>query len=111
MTRTSVEPGPPLAINLDRDDVTLLPFIYWPVTPDFPALSAKARAKLARYISTGGMTLFDTRDGDRASALSAARAGDARSRRTPAHPGRRARAATGAAADGPRADPLLLPAE
>jgi hypothetical protein len=68
-TRTSVEPGPPLAINLDRDDVTLLPFIYWPVTPDFPALSAKARAKLARYISTGGMTLFDTRDGDRASAL------------------------------------------
>jgi hypothetical protein len=67
--RTSVEPGPPLAINLDRDDVTLLPFIYWPVTPDFPALSVKARAKLARYISTGGMILFDTRDGDRASAL------------------------------------------
>ncbi len=67
--RTSVEPGTPLGINLDRDDVTLLPFIYWPVTPDFPALSVKARAKLARYISTGGMILFDTRDGDRASAL------------------------------------------
>lgn len=67
--RTSVEPGPPLSINLDRDDVTLLPFIYWPVTPDFPALSTKARAKLARYILTGGMILFDTRDGDRASNL------------------------------------------
>ena len=63
--RTSVEPGTPLGINLDRDDVTLLPFIYWPVTPDFPALSVTARAKLARYISTGGMILFDTRDGDR----------------------------------------------
>jgi hypothetical protein len=67
--RTSVEPGPPLGINLDRDDVTLLPFIYWPVTSDFPVLSMKARAKLARYISTGGMILFDTRDGDRAAAL------------------------------------------
>ena len=67
--RTSVEPGTPLGINLDRDDVTLLPFIYWPVTPDFPALSVKARARLARYLSTGGMILFDTRDGGRASAL------------------------------------------
>lgn len=67
--RTSVEPGAPLGIDLDEHDITLLPFIYWPVTPDFPALSPKARAKLARYISTGGMILFDTRDGDRAAAL------------------------------------------
>lgn len=67
--RTSVEPGAPLGIDLDQHDITLLPFIYWPVTPNFPTLSPKARAKLARYMSTGGMILFDTRDGDRAAAL------------------------------------------
>ena len=67
--RTSVEPGPPLAIDIERDEIVLLALIYWPVTPNFPALSGEAKAKLARYLSTGGMILFDTGDADRSQTL------------------------------------------
>lgn len=67
--RTSVEPGPPLAIDIERDDISLLPLIYWPVTPNFPTLSDEAKAKLNRYLTTGGMILFDTGDADRAQTL------------------------------------------
>lgn len=67
--RTSVEPGPPLAVNIERDDISLLPLIYWPVTPNFQTLSDQAKAKLARYLTTGGMILFDTGDADRAQTL------------------------------------------
>lgn len=73
--RTSVEPGPPLAINIEQDDIALLPLIYWPVTPNFPTLSEDAKAKLARYITTGGMILFDTGDADRAQTLAPIGAG------------------------------------
>lgn len=69
IARTSVEPGPPLAIDIERDDITLLPLIYWPVTAGFQTLSEAAKAKLARYITTGGMVLFDTGDADRAQTL------------------------------------------
>ncbi len=68
-SRTSVEPGPPLAINIEADEIALLPLIYWPVTASFPTLSEEAKSKLTRYISTGGMILFDTSDADRAQAL------------------------------------------
>jgi hypothetical protein len=67
--RTSVEPGPPLAINLETDEIALLPLIYWPVTPNFQTLSEDAKAKLARYLTTGGMILFDTGDADRAQTM------------------------------------------
>lgn len=67
--RTSVEPGPPLAIDIERDDISLLPLIYWPVTPNFQTLTDEAKAKLARYLATGGMILFDTGDADRAQTL------------------------------------------
>lgn len=78
--RTSVEPGPPLAINIEQDDIALLPLIYWPVTPGFPTLSEAAKAKLARYITTGGMILFDTGDADRAQTLAPIGAGTEESR-------------------------------
>ena len=36
----------------------------WPVTPDQPIPSPEAYARLNRYLRTGGMILFDTRDAD-----------------------------------------------
>ncbi|WP_163847651.1 DUF4159 domain-containing protein [Pseudooceanicola aestuarii] len=62
--RTSVEPGAPLAVNLETDDLSLFPFLYWPVTPDQPTPTEEAYARLNRYLRTGGMILFDTRDAD-----------------------------------------------
>jgi hypothetical protein len=61
-TRTSVEPKAPLAVNIERDDISFFPFLYWPITPAQPRLNPQATERLAKYLATGGMILFDTRD-------------------------------------------------
>ncbi|MGI3166548.1 DUF4159 domain-containing protein [Pseudooceanicola sp. 200-1SW] len=60
--RTSVEPAPPMGVDLETDELSLFPFLYWPVTADQPIPSDAAYAKLNRYLRSGGMILFDTRD-------------------------------------------------
>lgn len=62
--RTSIEPDPPLGVNIETDELAFFPFLYWPVTADQPIPSASAYAALNRYLHTGGMILFDTRDAD-----------------------------------------------
>ncbi|MFN3275543.1 MAG: DUF4159 domain-containing protein [Paracoccus sp. (in: a-proteobacteria)] len=62
--RTSVEPGRPIGIDLDRDDLSLLTFLYWPITDSQPAPSPRAYLRLNAFLRSGGMILFDTRDGD-----------------------------------------------
>jgi hypothetical protein len=60
--RTSVEPGEPVAINLDRDEIVFFPLIYWPILPDAQAPSPAALTKLNTYIKNGGTIFFDTRE-------------------------------------------------
>jgi hypothetical protein len=60
--RTSVEPGEPVAINLDRDEIVFFPLIYWPILPNAEAPSPAALAKLNTYIKNGGTIFFDTRE-------------------------------------------------
>ena len=62
--RTSIEPAAPISVNLELDELSFFPFLYWPITPDQPTPSAEAYAKLNRYLRGGGMILFDTRDAD-----------------------------------------------
>ncbi len=62
--RTAVEPAEPMSVNLETDELAFFPLLYWPVTPDQPIPSDEAYAKLNRYLRTGGMILFDTRDAD-----------------------------------------------
>lgn len=62
--RTSVEPSNPIAVNLETDELSFFPLLYWPVTPDQPQPSGQAYSRLNRYLRTGGMILFDTRDAD-----------------------------------------------
>jgi hypothetical protein len=62
--RTSIEPDAPMAVDIEKDELAFFPFLYWPVTTSQPLPSAKAYAKLNDYMRTGGMILFDTRDGD-----------------------------------------------
>ncbi len=61
--RTSVEPGPPLPVNLATDDIGLLPMLYWPTRPDLSAPSAEAIGKLETFLSSGGVLILDTGDG------------------------------------------------
>jgi hypothetical protein len=62
--RTSVEPGPPIGVDLERDELAFFPMIYWPITEAQPIPSDETYAKLNRYLRAGGMILFDTRDAD-----------------------------------------------
>ncbi len=62
--RTSIEPAPPTAVNLETDELAFFPILYWPVTPDQPRPSAEAYTKLNDYLRSGGLIMFDTRDAD-----------------------------------------------
>ena len=60
--RTSVEPANPIGIDLETDELSFYPLIYWPISPDQPIPSDRAYARLNEYLRTGGLILFDTRD-------------------------------------------------
>ncbi len=60
--RTSVEPAPPLGVNLETDELSFFPMLYWPISTDQPLPSASAYARLNAYLRGGGMIIFDTRD-------------------------------------------------
>jgi hypothetical protein len=64
--RTSIEPAAPLGVNLETDELSFFPILYWPVTADQPLPSRAAYGKLNRYLRSGGMIMFDTRDADTA---------------------------------------------
>ena len=64
IARTTVEPTPPVAIDLETADLSLMTFLYWPIGPDQPVPSAEAYLQLNRFLRGGGMILFDTRDAD-----------------------------------------------
>lgn len=60
--RTSYEPQAPIGVNLETDDLSFYPLIYWPMDPGEKDLSPAALAKLADYMRLGGTLLIDTRD-------------------------------------------------
>ena len=60
--RTSIEPGEPIAIDIEHDEIVFFPILYWPVLPEARAPSDAAIAKLNVYIKNGGTIFFDTRD-------------------------------------------------
>ncbi len=62
--RTSVEPTLPVGVDLETDELSVLTFLYWPVTETEKAPSPAAYARINRFLRSGGMILFDTRDGD-----------------------------------------------
>ena len=55
-------PPDPIGVNIERDELSYFPLLYWPVTPEQSTLSTRGRVKLAEYLRFGGMVLFDTRD-------------------------------------------------
>ncbi len=60
--RTSVEPGEPIGIDIEADELAFFPLIYWPLIESEPAPSDATVARLNEYLRNGGTILFDTRD-------------------------------------------------
>ncbi|WP_114286590.1 DUF4159 domain-containing protein [Candidatus Halocynthiibacter alkanivorans] len=63
--RTSVEPGAPIGVDPAVDELAFFPMLYWPVVASQPLPDEVAYARLNRYLRSGGMIVFDSRDGDR----------------------------------------------
>lgn len=62
--RTAVEPGKPVGVNLESDELAFFPILYWPITPEQRTLSEAARTNLSGYLKRGGLVLIDTRSPD-----------------------------------------------
>jgi len=60
--RTAYEPLEPMGVDLERDDLSFYPLLYWPMDPRQRPLSQRALARVSEYMRQGGTVLFDTRD-------------------------------------------------
>ena len=60
--RTSYRPASPVGIDVERDDLSFYPLLYWPMAAQQKDLSPQAVAKIDAYMRQGGTILFDTRD-------------------------------------------------
>lgn len=63
--RTAVEPAPPDKVDLETDDLSIYPFLYWPIVPGGEPPSDAALANIENFMRFGGLILFDTRDAER----------------------------------------------
>jgi hypothetical protein len=61
-SRTALEPGAPIGIDPEHDELSFFPLLYWPVSAQTPLPTAAAMARLDAYMRRGGSVLFDTRD-------------------------------------------------
>lgn len=60
--RTALEPGAPQGVDLAKDELSVFPLIYWPVSAAAPMPDQKAISRIGAYMRSGGTVLFDTRD-------------------------------------------------
>jgi hypothetical protein len=63
--RTALEPAEPMGVDIENDELSFFPVLYWPVREDAEPLSDKTLAKIDAYMKQGGMIIFDTRDQER----------------------------------------------
>jgi hypothetical protein len=75
--RTSIEPLDPAGVNIETDELAFYPFLYWPVSPGQSLPSPAAYARLNGFLRSGGMIMFDTRDGDLSATGTTSAEGDA----------------------------------
>jgi hypothetical protein len=70
--RTAVEPGEPIGVEVDKDELVFFQILYWPVTKDAKELNEPTRARVDAFMKGGGMIVFDTLDeGDNVPGLDA----------------------------------------
>ena len=62
--RTSIEPIAPVGVNLETAELSLYPFLYWPLNETQNLPSEQAMDRVNTFLRGGGMVLFDTRDAD-----------------------------------------------
>lgn len=61
-SRTALEPGDPIGLDISQDELSFYSLIYWPVDPRAELPSAETIARIDAFMKEGGSILFDTRD-------------------------------------------------
>lgn len=61
-SRTALEPGDPVGVDVATDELSFYPFLYWAVDQGTPSPGEEAMARVDAYMKQGGTVLFDTRD-------------------------------------------------
>ncbi|MBB4657868.1 DUF4159 domain-containing protein [Parvularcula dongshanensis] len=66
--RSALEPGQPIGVDIERDDLSVYPLLYWMLTSAQAPPSDAALSKLEAFMAGGGLLIIDTADGERAQA-------------------------------------------
>ena len=61
-SRTSLEPGEPVGIDISKDELAFYPLLYWPISSESPVPNEATMARIDNFMKRGGSVLFDTRD-------------------------------------------------
>ena len=61
-SRTALEPGDPIGVDIANDELAFYPFLYWPIDLDAPVPDEETMARVDAYMKQGGSILFDTKD-------------------------------------------------
>jgi hypothetical protein len=61
-SRTALEPGTPIGVNIAKDELAFFPILYWPIVPGTPKPPKEVLSRIDAYMKQGGTILFDTRD-------------------------------------------------
>jgi len=61
-SRTALEPGTAIGVDIETDQLSLYPMIYWPMSEDASLPTPAAISRIDAYMKSGGTVLFDTRD-------------------------------------------------
>ncbi|WP_199520099.1 DUF4159 domain-containing protein [Fulvimarina endophytica] len=58
-SKTALEPGDPMGVDIETDELAFFPLIYWPIDPATPMPSDEAISRIDAYMKQGGTVLFD----------------------------------------------------
>ncbi|HEV2559964.1 MAG TPA: DUF4159 domain-containing protein [Microvirga sp.] len=61
-SRTALEPGEPVGVDPNRDELAFYPLLYWPIVASRPQPNEAAIRRLDAFMKGGGTVIFDTRD-------------------------------------------------
>lgn len=61
-SRTAFEPGAPVGLDPQKDEMVFYSLVYWPITPEQPMPGEAALRRIDQFMKNGGTMIFDTRD-------------------------------------------------
>ncbi|WP_370337218.1 DUF4159 domain-containing protein [Parvularcula marina] len=63
--RSALEPAPPVGVDIEREDLSVYPLLYWVIRENTPPPSDGALSQLETFMAEGGLLIIDTMDGER----------------------------------------------